>query len=78
VRIDLRRGTADVLISDVELAARRRTLQDAGGFPIPPAQTPWQDIQRRLLGQLSSGAILEESERFQQLAQTAGLPRDNH
>jgi xylonate dehydratase len=78
VRIDLRRGTADMLIDDAELAARRRALQDAGGFPIPPAQTPWQEIQRRLVGQLSSGAILEESERFQQLAQTAGLPRDNH
>jgi dihydroxy-acid dehydratase len=78
VRIDLRRGTADVLISDAELAARRHSLQDAGGFPVPPAQTPWQEIQRRLVGQLSSGAILEESERFQQLAQTAGLPRDNH
>jgi dihydroxy-acid dehydratase len=78
VRIDLRRGKADVLISDAELAARRRALQDAGGFPIPPAQTPWQEIQRRLVGQLSTGAILEDSERFQQLAQTAGLPRDNH
>lgn len=78
VRIDLGRGTADVLISDEELAARRRALQEAGGFPIPPSQTPWQEIQRRLIGQLSSGAILEDAERFQRIAQTAGLPRDNH
>jgi hypothetical protein len=27
---------------------------------------------------LNSGAILEGSERFQHLAQTAGVPRDNH
>jgi dihydroxy-acid dehydratase len=78
VRIDLRRGTANVLISDEELAARRRALKDAGGFPMPPSQTPWQEIQRRLIGQLNTGAILEESERFQHLAQTAGIPRDNH
>lgn len=78
VRIDLKRGTADVLIGEDELNARRRALQEAGGFPIPPSQTPWQEIQRRLVGQLSSGAILEESDRYQRIAQTAGLPRDNH
>ncbi len=78
VRIDLRRGTADVLVSDAELAARRQALQAAGGFAIPPSQTPWQQIQRALVGQIDSGAILEGSERFQHLAQTAGLPRDNH
>lgn len=78
VRIDLKRGTADVLIGEDELNARRHALQEAGGFPIPPSQTPWQEIQRRLVGQLSSGAILEESDRFQRIAQTAGLPRDNH
>ncbi len=78
VRIDLRRGTANVLVSDAELAARRQALQAAGGFAIPPSQTPWQQIQRALVGQIDSGAILEGSERFQHLAQTAGLPRDNH
>jgi len=78
VRIDLRRGTADVLISEGELAARREALKEAGGFAIPPSQTPWQAIQRALVGQIDSGAILEGSERFQHLAQTAGLPRDNH
>jgi dihydroxy-acid dehydratase len=78
VRIDLRRGTADVLIGEDELSARRRALREAGGFPIPASQTPWQEIQRQLVGQLSTGAILEQSERFQQIAQTAGLPRDNH
>jgi dihydroxy-acid dehydratase len=78
VRIDLGRGTADVLISDDELAARRRALTEAGGYAYPTSQTPWQAIQRSLVGQLETGAILEGSERFQRLAQTAGLPRDNH
>ncbi|HEV2700924.1 MAG TPA: IlvD/Edd family dehydratase [Steroidobacteraceae bacterium] len=78
VRIDLKKGTADVLISNEELAARRRVLSEAGGYPMPASQTPWQQIQRALVGQLDSGAILEGSEKYQRIAQTAGLPRDNH
>ena len=78
LRIDLRRGTANVLISDEELAARRRALADAGGYQVPASQTPWQEIQRALVGQLDSGAILEGSEKYQRIAQMAGLPRDNH
>jgi dihydroxy-acid dehydratase len=78
IRIDLRRGTADMLVDEVELSARREALQRAGGPAFPASQTPWQEIQRRLTGQLDSGAILEGAERFQRIAQTAGLPRDNH
>jgi dihydroxy-acid dehydratase len=78
VRVDLGRGTVNVLLSEEELAKRRRALEDAGGYPYPPSQTPWQEIQRALVGQLQSGAILEGSEKYQRLAQTAGLPRDNH
>ena len=78
VRIDLARGTADVLLSDEELAARRAALEASGGYAYPPSQTPWQAIQRSLVGQLDSGAIIEGSEAFQRIAQTRGLPRDNH
>src|SRR5665213_937077 len=78
IRIDLKRGTADVLISEEDLAARRRALVEAGGYPVPASQTPWQEIQRALVGQLNSGAILEGAEKYQRIAQTAGLPRDNH
>ncbi|HEX5764083.1 MAG TPA: IlvD/Edd family dehydratase, partial [Woeseiaceae bacterium] len=46
VRIDLRRGEANMLIGDEELEARRRALKEAGGFPYPESQTPWQEIQR--------------------------------
>ena len=78
VRIDLRRGTCNVLIPDEELATRRQELAAAGGYKYPPSQTPWQAIQRSLVGQLESGAILEGAEEFQRIAQTAGLPRDSH
>lgn len=78
VRIDLRLGTADVLIDDAELAERRRALEAAGGYLYPASQTPWQEIQRAVVGQLGSGAILEGAEAYQRIAQTKGLPRDNH
>jgi dihydroxy-acid dehydratase len=78
VRIDLGGGTADVLIADDELERRRIQLVEAGGYAYPKSQTPWQAIQRSLVGQLETGAILEGAETFQRLAQTAGLPRDNH
>jgi dihydroxy-acid dehydratase len=78
VRIDLKRGTADVLIDDAELTARRATLEAQGGYPYPASQTPWQAIQRKVVGQMETGAILEGAEDFQRIAQTRGLPRDNH
>ncbi|HWA60134.1 MAG TPA: IlvD/Edd family dehydratase [Caulobacteraceae bacterium] len=78
VRIDLKRGTADVLIPPEELEARRKALREAGGYAYPASQTPWQQIQRDLVGQLDTGAILEGAEAYQRIAQTRGLPRDNH
>ena len=78
VRMDLNACTVDVLIPDEELAARREALAAQGGYAYPASQTPWQEIQRSLVGQLDKGAILEGSEQFQRIAQTQGLPRDNH
>jgi dihydroxy-acid dehydratase len=78
VRIDLRRGTVNALLSEEELAARRQALADAGGPQMVPSQTPWQEIQRNLVGQLDRGAVLENATKFQCIAQTMGLPRHNH
>ncbi|WP_315762774.1 IlvD/Edd family dehydratase [Sphingomonas sp. Y38-1Y] len=78
VRIDLKKFTADILLPPEELAERRRALEAEGGYQYPASQTPWQAIQRDLVGQLSTGAILEGSEQFQRIAQTKGLPRDSH
>ncbi|WP_341202974.1 IlvD/Edd family dehydratase [uncultured Sphingomonas sp.] len=78
VRIDLTRGTADLLIDDAELEERRAAFAAAGGYRYPASQTPWQEIQRAVVGQLGSGAILEGAEAYQRIAQTRGLPRDNH
>jgi dihydroxy-acid dehydratase len=78
VRIDLGRGRADVLISEEELAERRAALMAAGGYAYPASQTPWQEMQRAVVGQLNTGAILEGAEKYQRIAQTMGLPRDSH
>src|SRR6202047_2242139 len=59
VRIDLNKGTADILISANELAARRAALEKNGGYHYPPSQTPWQEIQRGMVDQLRSGVVLQ-------------------
>ncbi|GLV24760.1 IlvD/Edd family dehydratase [Sphingobium sp. Cam5-1] len=78
VRMDLEARKVNVLIPDEELEARRAALRAEGGYAYPASQTPWQEIQRALVGQLDKGAILEGAEKFQRIAQTQGLPRDNH
>ena len=78
VRIDLGKGRADVLISDEEYAARVKALEAAGGYKYPASQTPWQEIQRGIVDQLSDGMVLKPAVKYQRVAETAGLPRDNH
>ena len=78
VLVGLGRGTADVIISDAALAARRLALVDAGSFAYPASQVPWQEIKRSLVKQFENGAILEGSDQPRQLTQTASIPRHNH
>ena len=77
VRIDLNKGTADILLSDAELTARRAALQKDGGYHYPPSQTPWQEIQRAMVDQLADGMVLEPAVKYQRVAQKF-IPRDNH
>ncbi|MFP5336411.1 MAG: IlvD/Edd family dehydratase [Actinomycetes bacterium] len=78
VRIDLAAGTADMLVDDDELAARRRELEAAGGYPVPPPQTPWQEIQRGLVDQLGDGMVLRPAVAYRRVADVSPVPRDNH
>ena len=78
VRVDLRRGRLDALISREEIARRQVQLDSSGGYRYPPSQTPWQEIHRHLIQQLEQGACLAGATEFQRIAQTHGLPRDNH
>ena len=78
VRVDLNKGAANILISDEELARRRAELDAKGGLPIPASQTPWQEIQRGIVDQLGNGMVLKPAVKYQRVAQTHGVPRDNH
>jgi dihydroxy-acid dehydratase len=74
VRIDLGRRSADILIDAAELEKRRQAWKP----PQLEHQTPWQELQRMTVGQLQTGACLDFAVKYQRIAQSKGLPRDNH
>jgi dihydroxy-acid dehydratase len=78
IRIDLKKRRADMLVPDEELARRRAALEAAGGYPVPPSQTPWQEIQRGIVDELANGMVLEPAVKYQKVHATFGIPRDNH
>ncbi len=77
VRIDLNKGTADILIPPAELESRRVALKKDGGYHYPASQTPWQEIQRAMVDQLADGMVLEPAVKYQNVAHKY-VPRDNH
>ncbi len=78
VRVSLKDRTANMLISDAELTSRRKDLEKAGGYKYPESQTPWQEIQRGIVDELSHGMVLKPAVKYQKIALTKGIPRDNH
>ncbi|BAJ79458.1 MULTISPECIES: IlvD/Edd family dehydratase [Acidiphilium] len=74
IRVDLKDRSANILIDEAELAARRAALT----LPDLVNQTPWQEIHRRFTGQLETGAVLENAPQYQRVAERFGVPRDNH
>ncbi len=78
IRIDLRKGEANILIDQAELVRRREALDKNGGYGFPAHQTPWQEIQRAIVDQLAQGMVLKPAVNYQRIAQSKGVPRDNH
>jgi dihydroxy-acid dehydratase len=74
IRVDLRAGRVDALLSDEELEERRRTHVQ----PEVVNQTPWQEIYRQTVGQLAGGACMEMAVKYQDVAHKYGVPRDSH
>lgn len=72
VRLDLNAATMNALVDDAEWQARI----DAWQAPELVHQTPWQEIYRSLVGQLSDGGCLELATAYHKVAKN--LPRDNH
>ena len=72
VRIDLNARRVDLLASDEEIARRWRDFR----LPDLAHQTPWEEIQRGLVGQLSTGACLEPAIKYQRIKDK--VPRHSH
>src|SRR5438067_669023 len=72
VRVDLNTGSCNVLLSSEELATRRKDAPP----PIPPNQTPWQEIYRWTVGQLHTGAVMEMALKYRDVG--LDMPRHNH
>jgi dihydroxy-acid dehydratase len=72
VRIDLNTGSCNMLVDDQEIERRK---QD-GVPPVPPSQTPWQEIYRATVGQMANGACMELALAYRGVANDT--PRHNH
>lgn len=78
LRVDLNKRRVDLLVDEQEIEQRKQALLADGGYPYPADQTPWQQIQRSIVGQFDKGMVLGNSTDYQRIAQTKGVPRDNH
>ncbi len=76
VRIDLKKCTADMLVDNTELEARRAALPER---PFAPeSQSPWQELFREKVEPFSEGMVLRGAPEYRDIARTKGVPRDNH
>jgi dihydroxy-acid dehydratase len=76
VRIDLNKCTADILVDEDQLQARRAALPER---PFAPdSQSPWQEIFREKVQPFSEGMTLKGAPEYRDIARTKGVPRDNH
>ncbi|MBF8722882.1 IlvD/Edd family dehydratase [Pseudomonas guariconensis] len=75
LRVDLNNRRVDLLVDDEEVARRRAAWKPN----IPASQTPWQELYRQLVGQLSTGGCLEPATlHMRVIAREGGMPRHSH
>ena len=78
MRIDLNKGTADILISEDELAERRAALEQGRRLPVSgAARRRGRRSSAAMVDQLADGMVLKPAVKYQRVAQTC-VPRDNH
>ena len=76
IRIDLNECTANILISEDELAERRAEFEK-NGYAVPPNHSPWQEIFREKVRPFDEGMILQGADHYKDIARKH-TPRDNH
>ncbi|CAD6546453.1 IlvD/Edd family dehydratase [Paraburkholderia sabiae] len=74
IRVDLNARSVQLLVDEDELERRRETMT----FEIPRAQTPWQELYRQTVGQLSTGGCLEPATLYLKVIAERGNPRHSH
>jgi dihydroxy-acid dehydratase len=72
VKVDLRSRRVDVLLSDEEIEQRRRSLNPS---PVT-SDSPWQELYRAHVGQLSTGACFDFAVEYRDLKKV--IPRHSH
>jgi len=72
LRIDLNQGSLDVMLDESELQKRLDQLKTEE----IEHQTPWQEIYRNTVGQLSNGGIIELAAKYRKIRNT--IPRHSH
>ena len=72
IKIDLNQGSLDVMLDESELDHRRNVIQSQQ----IEHQTPWQEIYRETVGQLSGGGIIELAAKYKKIRNT--IPRHSH
>ncbi len=72
LRINMNNGTCDVLLPEGEFESRKSTTP----LSPPKSQTPWQEIYRDTVGDLSQGGVIELATKYQGISKK--LPRHNH
>ncbi len=74
ISIDLKKREVKLIVSSKEINRRRKNLKKIK----LDNQTPWQELSRKFVGQLSSGACLEFAVNYDNIIKSKGLPRDSH
>ena len=75
LRVDLNARSVNLLIDDEEMQRRRAAWRPS----YPASQTPWQELYRQLVGQLSTGGCLEPATLHMRIiARSGGMPRHSH
>ena len=74
IKIDLNNSRIDLLVSNKEIKKRKANTK----LPVLENQTPWQEISRKMVGQLETGSCLETETVFLDITNTKGMPRHSH
>lgn len=78
IRVDLNKRTANVKLTPEEIEKRKEEMGSYREKMMPKSHTPWQEIFRNETGELSEGMVLNRAVKYQRIAQTNPVGRQNH